>query len=130
MPIPVKKRILLAEDDDSMRRFIEVILENANYEVLVAQDGLEALTIAFETEIDAVVADALMPNFSGYELCRMLRNDPTRNSVPIIIISGLEQENREGPEIHLADLFLTKDNRLKENLLSGIEGLIYPAEKA
>lgn len=130
MPEPVKRRILLAEDDDSMRRYIEVILEQAGYEVLAAEDGLVAMSMAFETDIDAVVADALMPNFSGYELCRMLRNDPAKCNIPLIIVSGFERQDDKRPETHLADLFLTKDARLKENLLSGIESLLYPADAA
>ena len=130
MPEAAKKRILLAEDDDSMRRFIGVILKQAGYEIVAADDGIEAMKIVFEMDIDAVIADALMPKLSGYELCRILRNDPAKSIIPLIIISGFERRKKERPETNIADLFLTKDAKLKENLLSGIASLLQPAENA
>ena len=88
-----KKKILLAEDDDSMRRFLEVILRKANYDVVSAEDGLVAMKAALEIEFDAVVADAVMPNMTGYDLCRMLRQNADKKQIPLIILSGLNQEN-------------------------------------
>lgn len=66
------KNILLAEDDSSMRRFIEVILKREGYLITAAKDGIEALQFALENTYDAVVADAIMPNMSGYDLCLSL----------------------------------------------------------
>ena len=116
-----KKKILLAEDDDSMRRFVEIILQKAGYEVLTAEDGLAALPIALETEIDAVVADAIMPNLSGYDLCRMLRGNAEKKELPLIILSGLAENN---PDNKLADAFLSKDTNLKENLIAALQNLL------
>jgi len=112
-----KKKVLLAEDDSSMRRFIEITLQKAGFEVLTAEDGLAAMQIALESEIDAVVADAIMPNMSGYDLCRMLRG----RNIPCIILSGLSENNTNGD---LADAFLTKDTNLKEQLLSALQKLL------
>lgn len=112
-----KKKVLLAEDDASMRRFIEVILQKADFEVLTAEDGLAAMQIALETEIDVVVADAIMPNMSGYDLCRMLR----ARRIPCIILSGLEESDSEND---LANIYLTKDTSLKERLLEALEKLL------
>jgi len=108
-----RKKILLAEDDASMRRFIEVILQKAGFEVLTAEDGLAAMQIAIDAKIDALVADAIMPNMSGYDLCRMLR----QREIPCIILSGLTENNGDG---EFADIFLTKDTNLKEQLLSAL----------
>jgi DNA-binding response OmpR family regulator len=113
-----KKKVLLAEDDASMRRFIEVILQKADYDVLTAEDGLTAMQIALETEIDAVVADAIMPNMSGYDLCRMLRS----RQIPCIILSGLADNHSNGDD--LANVFLTKDTNLKEELLAALQNLL------
>ena len=112
-----KKKVLLAEDDASMRRFIEITLQKAGFDVLTAEDGLNAMQIALETEIDAVVADAIMPNMSGYDLCRMLR----AREIPCIILSGLAENNSDAD---LADIFLTKDTNLKEQLLAALEKLL------
>jgi DNA-binding response OmpR family regulator len=112
-----KKTVLLAEDDSSMRRFIEITLQKAGFEVLAAEDGLAAMQISLENKIDVIVADAIMPNMSGYDLCRMLRV----REIPCIILSGLE-ENDSNED--LADAFLMKDTNLKEQLLSTLEKLL------
>jgi CheY-like chemotaxis protein len=109
-----KKKILLAEDDDSMRRFLEVILKKADYEVLSAEDGLAAMKIALETDVDTVIADAIMPNLTGYDLCRMMRGNPNKKHVPFVILSGLAQTNETDC---LADVYLLKGASLKEELL-------------
>ena len=112
-----KKKVLLAEDDSSMRRFIEVILQKADYDVITAEDGLTAMQIALETEIDVIVADAIMPNMSGYDLCRMLRS----RQIPCIILSGLSENDADN---NLADVFLTKDTNLKDQLLEALRKLL------
>lgn len=109
-----KKKILLAEDDASMRRYIEIVLQTAGFEVISAEDGLAAMQIAFLTDIDAVIADAIMPNLTGYDLCRMLRNDPDKKDVPLIILSGLDSGNETES---IADVYLLKSESLKNDLL-------------
>lgn len=116
-----KKKILLAEDDASMRRFIEIILKQADYEVFSAEDGLEAMQFSLENNFDAVVADAIMPNMSGYDLCRMLRTNSDEKKIPCIILSGLAENNSDN---QLADTFLLKDTNLKKNLLATLENLL------
>lgn len=111
-----KKKVLLAEDDSSMRRLIEITLQKAGFEVLAAEDGITAMQLALETEVDVLVADAIMPNMSGFDLCRMLRG----RKIPCIILSGLA-DNNGGDE--LADVFLTKDTNLKEELLAALDKL-------
>ena len=116
-----KKRILLAEDDASMRRFLEVALKRSGYEVLTAEDGLEAIEIALEREIHAVVADAIMPNFTGFVLCRILRANEKKKHLPLIILSGLAADNSNHSA---ADAFLIKDTNLKERLVAALESLL------
>lgn len=118
------KKVLLAEDDDSMRRFVEIILQKADYEVLTAEDGLAAMQIALGTNIDAVVADAIMPHLSGYDLCRMLRGNAETKKIPLIMLSGLVNENTDDSEGCLADVFLTKDTNLKNRLVTALKNLL------
>lgn len=107
-----KKKILLAEDDNSLRRYIEVILTKENYEVFVAQDGLAALEIIMSNSIDVIIADDLMPNLTGFELFRTLSRSLEFHSVPFIIMSG--KNSFEETEV---EYFLTKDVNLQENML-------------
>ncbi|MDQ3321231.1 MAG: response regulator [Acidobacteriota bacterium] len=111
-----KKKILFAEDDDAMRRFVEIILRKENYEVTAVEDGLKAMQIALTSEFDAIVADAVMPNMTGFDLCRMIRQNPSKKNTPFIILSGLEQDADSAADNRLANAYLTKDGSLKENL--------------
>lgn len=115
-----KKKVLLAEDDASMRRFIEIILRQADYEVLTAEDGLAAMKIVLESEIDALVTDAIMPNLSGFDLCRMIRGNDEKNKIPIIILSGLADQNSD-TSAQLANAFLVKDTNLKKKLIQTLQ---------
>lgn len=112
------KKILLVEDDESMRRFIEVILKREGYETATAKDGLEGLKLALENKFEAVVADAIMPNMSGYDLCRMLRQNPQYKDKPLILLSGLDNDDGNHP----ADAYLLKGDKLKESLTGTLSG--------
>ena len=117
-------KILLAEDDAAMRRFLEITLQRAGYEVTSAQDGLAAMKIALSEKFDAVVADALMPNLTGHDLCRMLRQNPAFKDAPLIILSGLEQEISANIEEDCADNYLVKSGELKEQLIIALSNLL------
>ena len=121
-------KILLAEDDASMRRFLEITLQRADYEVVSAEDGLAAMQIALSENFDAVVADAVMPNLTGHDLCRILSQNPSYKNTPFIILSGLEQEILANTEESCADIYLVKGGDLKETLLENLARFI--AEKS
>ena len=84
--------VLLAEDDRALRRYLEVVLRRAGYEVLTAADGLEAMKALLSTRVDAVVTDAVMPHLTGQELCRFLRNHPELKSLPVVFLSGADTD--------------------------------------
>ena len=113
--------VLLAEDDRALRRFLEVVLERAGYQVFSASDGLEAMKLVLSASIDVVVTDAMMPNLSGHEFCRFLRNSPKLSHLPIILLSALERKDRNPAE--QADAFLTKPVS-GEKLIECIEKLL------
>jgi len=121
--LPTKK-ILLAEDDAAMRRFLEITLQRAGYEVASAEDGLAAMKIALSERFNAVVADAVMPNMTGHDLCRMLRQNPAFKNAPLIILSGLEQEISANVEQDCAEAYLVKGGNLKEELTSLLSNLL------
>src|SRR3979409_119231 len=97
-------RVLLAEDDRALRRFLEVVLERAGYKVISASDGLEAMKLAVSNPIDVVVTDAVMPKLSGHEFCRFIRNSQSLAHLPVILLSGLERGKNQNAE--QADAFL------------------------
>ena len=95
--------VLLAEDDRALRRYLEVVLRRAGYEVLPAADGLEAMKALLSNAVDAVVTDALMPHLSGHELCRFLREHPRLKDLPVVLLSGSDPSAlNEGADLHLS----------------------------
>src|SRR6266566_4203027 len=117
-----RTRVLLAEDDRALRRFLEVVLERAGYKVIPAADGLEAMKVALSMPIDIVVTDAMMPNLSGHEFCRFLRNSQTLSHLPVILLSALERKepNQNNEQV---DAFLSKPISA-ESLIECIEKLL------
>jgi twitching motility two-component system response regulator PilH len=118
--------ILLVEDDRSIRRYLEVILQRAGYTVVSAGDGLEAMKAALSNTLDAVVTDAIMPHLNGYELCRFLRRHPKMSRLPVILLSGIERADSSQDEEMRADVYLSKPVR-PEELTGSIARLLLKA---
>lgn len=116
-----RKCVLLAEDDRALRRYLEVVLDRAGYKVISAADGLEAMKLALSTPIDIVVTDAMMPNLSGQEFCRFLRNSQTLSHVPVILLSAIEQ--KQNSDDVTVNAFLSKPVSA-ESLVGCIENLL------
>jgi len=99
--------VLLVEDDPALRRYLEVVLQRAGYEVASAGDGLEAMKVLLGARVDVIVTDALMPNLDGYELCRFVRNSRHLAHLPIILLSALDPKNTTD-ESEQVNAFLAK----------------------
>ena len=91
-----------------MRRFIEIILQKAGFEVIAAEDGLAAMQIALETEIDAVVADAIMPNMTGYDLVPDAAQNPAKE---IPLHNFKRSRSKTTRTTNLADVYLIKGHK-------------------
>ncbi|MEA2637757.1 MAG: two-component system, OmpR family, response regulator MprA [Chloroflexota bacterium] len=82
-------RILIAEDDDSLRRLLELRLASDGFDVRCAEDGMEALEIVIKGWLpDAVVCDVMMPRLSGLSVCRELRAQTKTAHCPIILLTA------------------------------------------
>lgn len=86
------KTILVVDDNENMRRLLRFQFESRGYRVLEAADGQEAIEKARGTDLDLITLDLMMPTMSGYDLLGMLREDPLTRSVPILIVSVVEDE--------------------------------------
>ncbi len=87
------KKILVADDEPYVLRSIEYTLSRAGYAVVTAVDGQEALDKALAESPDLVFLDIQMPRMDGNEVCKKLREDPTRAALPIIVITAKGQES-------------------------------------
>jgi DNA-binding response OmpR family regulator len=93
------KCVLLVEDDRSLRRLLEIILERAKYNYVSAGDGLEAKDVLQRNRIDLVITDAFMPNLNGYELCRFMKANESLAHIPVVLLSALEPQNEDVDQI-------------------------------
>jgi DNA-binding response OmpR family regulator len=85
-------RVLVADDDPVTRELIIYKLEAEGYETVVAEDGTSALALAQEQAPDIVVLDVHMPGMSGFDVCRMMRTNPSVARIPVIMLTASVQE--------------------------------------
>lgn len=83
------KRILIVEDDDSLRHIMHDNLAQAGYEVLAAPDGEEGLKQALEGKPDAILLDIMMPKMDGITMLKHYREKVPDSQVPVIMLSNL-----------------------------------------
>jgi two-component system phosphate regulon response regulator PhoB len=104
-----RPRILIAEDDESLRALIRLTIEVGDVEIREVADGEAALADAQSTRPDLVLLDWSMPGRSGLEVCRELRADERTSGATIVMITARAQESdrRAGLEAG-ADRYLTK----------------------
>ena len=79
--------LLLVEDNEELLYLMERILSR-HYHVLIAKDGLEALDIIKDNEIDIIISDVMMPEMDGLELCRTLKSNLETSHIPIILLTA------------------------------------------
>ena len=103
------KKILIAEDGDTVREAIRRAFEARGYHVTTAVDGVEALALARAQRFDAITTDVVMPNLDGYELTRALRADPVHAAVPIVMLTSKDTRIDELRGLDAgADAYVTK----------------------
>jgi DNA-binding NtrC family response regulator len=81
-----KKTVLLADDDDNLRRVLEFQLSEAGYEIRAAADGAEAFEIFTNNDFDCVITDLRMPKLSGLELLEKIKN--VNAEIPVVVITA------------------------------------------
>ncbi len=84
-----KSKILIVEDSKTQALGLHNLLVENDYEVSVAFDGLEAQAYLEKFFPDIIITDVVMPDISGYELCRIIRNNERTKNIPIILLTSL-----------------------------------------
>lgn len=101
-------RILIVEDNDDLRNFMQYPLQ-ADFEVLLAEDGAEAWDIIQKQLPDLIVSDVMMPNMDGFELCRLVKSTYETTHIPLILLTALTGKAEQLHGLGLgADDYLTK----------------------
>jgi len=83
-----KPKILIAADSADGREMLTLLLSLKGYEVIAAENGLEALKVALENRPDLILMDLELPKLNGFDVARNLRRHNNLKDIPIIIVSG------------------------------------------
>jgi diguanylate cyclase (GGDEF)-like protein len=105
----VPTRVLIVDDDEDIRAYLDVTLELAGFEVVQASDGEAALRAAFDTVPDLVVLDVMMPGIDGLEVLRRLRRDARTSHLPVLLLTAKVQPHDAVAGLEVgADDYITK----------------------
>lgn len=86
------ENILIVEDDAHISKLVKYNLEKAGFRCLVTVTGESALEIMDQQAVDLIILDIMLPKMDGFETCRLVRQDPRRGSVPIIMLTAKGEE--------------------------------------
>ncbi len=102
-------KVMIVEDDDSLREIYGIRLTAEGYAVVSARDGEEALAVAVKERPDLIVSDVMMPKISGFDMLDILRSTPETKNIKVIMMTALSSEDqRERGENLGADRYLVK----------------------
>ncbi len=83
--------VLLVEDSLSELELMSHYLDNGDYKIIKSTGAKQAFDIALKNNIDVIVTDVVMPEMSGFELCRLLKKNPVTQQLPIVICTSKNQ---------------------------------------
>lgn len=110
----MKKRVLIAEDEKPIAKALHLKLSSSDYEAVVAKNGEEALAKLKEEHFDVLLLDLMMPIVDGFMVLERLKE--TENSIPVIILSNLSQEEdiQKAKELGAKDFFVKSNTPISE----------------
>ena len=115
--------VLIVEDSLSELELMSHYLDNGDYKIVKSTSAKQAFDIALKDNIDVIVTDVVMPEMSGFELCRLLKKNPVTQKLPIILCTSknLELDKLWGMK-QGASAYLTKPYN-REQLLNTIQSV-------
>jgi CheY-like chemotaxis protein len=120
----VSQKLLLADDSITIQKVVELILADEDFEIKSANNGEEALGLVSSFRPDVILADIEMPKMNGYQLCERLKQNPSTNSIPVILLTGaFEPIDEELAKQVKADDFIIKPFESQE-LISKINAVL------
>lgn len=118
-------KILLVEDDQSLREIYGIRLTAEGYEIVPAGDGEEALAAAVRERPDLIISDVMMPKISGFDMLDILRSTPETKDIKVIMMTALSSEDqRERGESLGADRFLVKSQVGIEDVVNAVHEVL------
>jgi len=122
-----ERPILIVEDDKTLLDVLKYNFAKEGYRVLMASDGVEALGVARKEHPDVIVLDVMLPQMSGFEVCRVLRKEM---STPILMLTARDEEVDRVVGLDIgADDYMTKPFSMRE-LMARVRALLRRSEMA
>lgn len=119
-----RSTVLIADDNPQIVELLEAYLEPLDVAVCIATDGQKTLAAVEEQQPDLILLDVMMPKLSGFEVCRLLKQDPRYRDIPIVMVTALnEAGDMERARECGTDDFLSKPVN-KIELLNRVENLL------
>ena len=110
-------KVLIVEDNDELMMLMQQLLR-PHYHVMTASNGLEALDIARQQEIDIIISDVMMPQMDGYELTRRIKQDEQTSHLPVILLTAKVQSEDQQEALKAgADDYIAKPFRVGDLIL-------------
>lgn len=105
----MKRKVLIVDDEDVIRKFLRINLESWGYDVKEASDGLEAINQLKSEDFDLLICDIVMPNKDGWEVLKEVRSNPKTQEMPVIVLTakGEDTEMFKGYDMG-ANYYMTK----------------------
>ena len=104
---PIK--VLLIDDSNTIRRSAEIFLRQAGFEVILADDGFDALAKISDHQPQVIFVDIMMPRLDGYQTCALIKQNPLLKSTPVIMLSSKDGVfDRARGRLAGSDRYLTK----------------------
>ena len=118
-------KIMIAEDDTSLREIYSIRLTAEGYEVCSAGDGEEALSVAAQTRPDLILSDVMMPKISGFDMLDIIRSTPELAQTKIIMMTALSSDDQRQKGENLgADMYLVKSQVGIEDVVNAVHGVL------
>ena len=119
---PVK--VLVIDDSNTIRRSAELFLRQAGYEVILAEDGFDALAKITDHEPQVIFVDIMMPRLDGYQTCALIKQNPRLKATPVIMLSSKDGVfDRARGRLAGSDRYLTKPFT-KEGLIEAVSDYV------
>lgn len=118
-------KVMLVEDDDSLREIYSIRLTAEGYTIVTAKDGEEALAVAVRERPDLIVSDVMMPKISGFDMLDILRSTPETQNIKVIMMTALSSEDqRVRGESLGADRYLVKSQVGIEDVVNVVHDVL------
>lgn len=118
-------KIMLVEDDKSLREIYSIRLVAEGYEIVSASDGEEALAMAVKERPDLILSDVMMPKISGFDMLDILRSTPETKDIKVIMMTALSSDDqRQRGEALGADRYLVKSQVGIEDVINVVHEVL------